>query len=145
MENNREIIDPDPFSIAVAIAATCTAAAAIGTNIRARRREKMDIRNQLYKAYRALNSTEKCLRNFASYIDQFNYLNSPFRIASVSILEDTRTADDLKRIYMESCYAGRDLIEVSIELSNLLGDEDAVECQKKVMEFDNFFKKYYQE
>lgn len=42
---------------------------------------------------------------------------------------------------MESCYAGRDLIEVSVELSNLLSDENATECQKKVVEFDDFFKK----
>ena len=142
MENDHKVaIDPDPFSIAIAIATACSAAAAIGTVVRTRRRERREIRNQLHKAYRALNSAEKSLKNFASYIDQFDFLNSPFRIASISIFGDTGTGDDLKRIYMESCYAGRDLIEVSAELSNLLSDEDATECQKKVIEFDDFFKK----
>ena len=141
MENTHEVVDPDLFTVAIAIAAACSAAATIGNAIRERRRERREIRNQLYKAYRALNSAEKCLKNFASYIDQFNFLYSPFRIASTSIFGDTRTADDLKRIYMESCYAGRDLIEASSDLSNLLSDEDAAECQRKVVEFDNFFKK----
>jgi len=72
---------------------------------------------------------------------RIDFLNSSFRIASISIFGDTRTGGDLKRIYMESCYAGRNLIEVSAELSNLLSNEDAAECQKKAIEFDDFFKK----
>jgi hypothetical protein len=73
-----------------------------------------------------VSGTEKCLKNFASYIDRFDFLDSPLCIASISIFGDTRTVNDLKRIYMESCYAGRDSIEVSSDLSNLLSDEDAV-------------------
>ena len=96
--DHKVVIDPDPFNIAIATA--CSAGVAIGAVIRARKRERREIRNQLHKAYRALNSAEKCLKNFASYIDQFDFSNSPFCIASISIFGDIRTGDDLKRIYM---------------------------------------------
>lgn len=141
---NKPILDPDPFSIAIAISTACSAAAAIGTFVRAggqKKRKQKDIRNQLHKAYRALNSTQKCLRNFVSFIDQFGYLEASFRIASAPILGDREIINDLKRIYMESCYAGRDLIAAVVELSNLLDDNDAIECQKNVMKFDDFFRK----
>ena len=142
-KSNKSILDPDPFSIAIAISTACSAAAAIGTFVRTgrrKKRERKDIRNQLHKAHRALNSTEKCLKNFVSFIDQFGYLEASFRIASAPILGDRRTTNDLKRIYMESCYAGRDLIGAVVELSNLLNDNDAIECQKNVMKFDDFFR-----
>jgi len=143
-KTSKPMLDPDPLNIAIAISSACSAAAAIGTFVSMRGREKKtkrnEIRNQLHKAYRALNSTHKCLKDFISFIEQFGHLDAAFRIASAQILGPTTITNDLKRIYMGSCYAGRDLIEAAAKLSDLLDDQDAAECQKNVMKFDDFLR-----
>jgi hypothetical protein len=123
--------DPDPLTIALAILTAITPIGAIivEKSVDARvenQRRQREIRNALYKSARALNETERVLRDFVSYIKEQGMLDRQVGLGSASLRGDSSVITELKLLYRDSCSAGLKLNDAMIDLSYYLLRNDFV-------------------
>jgi hypothetical protein len=128
-----DLYDPEPFTIALSIIQTITP---IGTLLAERRidrfrdekKRNIAVRNALYDSYRAVNETERLLKDFVSYLDQQGLLGSQFALGRASIIGDPSVIAEIKNLHKDSYSASKKLNDAMIELSKLLDREDFYRC-----------------
>src|SRR5688572_13191852 len=121
--------DPDPLTIAFSILTAITPIGAIivdkGIDARKESQQRQrEVRNALYKSARALNETERVLRDFVSFMEEQGILNREVRLGYASFRGDSFTISELKSLYKDSCNAGRKLNDAMIDLSFFLTKND---------------------
>jgi len=128
-DKELEVYDPDPLTILLSIVTALTPVGVLIVDKRfdiAREDKKrtQNIRNSLFAATRALNETERILKDFVSYMDQQGLLNRDVRLGGASIVGDYSVIIEVKTLYKDSYNAGRKLNDAMIELSRLLDRND---------------------
>jgi len=128
-ETNRAIYDPDPLTIVFSVitALTPVGVLIVDKNIdiyRENKKRSQSIRNSLFSATRALNETERVLKDFISYMNQQGLLNRDVRLGGASLVGDYSVITEVKTLYKDSYNSGRKLNDAMIELSRLLDSND---------------------
>lgn len=128
-EQEQALYDPDPITILLSIVTALTPVGALIVekrieNSRENKRRIQDIRNALFSAARALNETERVLKDFVSYLDQQGLLDRDVRLGGASIIGDYAVINEAKTLYKDSYNSGRKLNDAVIELSRLLENRD---------------------
>lgn len=143
-----ELIDPDPFAILLALlGAFSTIGATLGPVLVkesfARRREQRvreeEIRDSFFDAYRALNSLERVLKDFQSYIEQYDLWRVELRVGRGSFGGTKDTIADIKRLYSDTNRSGKILLDKFIVLSGTLQDQDFNVVTGYVNQIDDSF------
>jgi hypothetical protein len=128
-DQKQALYDPDPLTILLSIV---TALTPVGVLIvdkridisRENKRRSQNIRNSLFSATRALNETERVLKDFISYLDQQGLLDRDVRLGGASLIGDYSVIAEAKTLYKDSYNSGRKLNDAMIELSRLLENRD---------------------
>ncbi len=128
-----DVYDPEPFTIALSIIQTITPIGSLLAErtidrFRDKKKHNIAIRNALYNSYRAVNETERLLKDFVSYLDQQGLLGSQFGLGRASITGDSSVIAEIKNLHKDSYSASKKLNDAMIELSRLLDREDFYRC-----------------
>src|SRR5574341_1144606 len=140
MANNKtkkevEIYDPDPLTIALSIINAVTPVGSvlgdktIDYHVEKKKRRE-SIRNALYDSYRAINETERILKDFVSHLDQQGLLSREFRLGTAPFLGDSSVISEIKSLHKDSYTASKDLSDAMIVLSRYLDDKDFYNCAR---------------
>lgn len=134
-KKEAEFCDPDPLTIAISIINAVTPVGSVLADKTFdhhvdKKKRKESIRNALYDSYRAINETERILKDFVSYLDQQGLLAREFRLGRAPFVGESSVIAEIKNLHKDSYNASKDLGNAMIILSKYLDDRDFYNCAR---------------
>jgi len=139
------IYDPEPLTLVLTILGAISPVGVLIADktinhVREGKKREQNIRNSLFAATRALNETERVLKDFVSFMDQQRLLDRDVRLGEASMEGDYFMISELKNLYKDSYNAGKRLNDAMIDLSSLLGNDDFHRIRRVSSELEETFQ-----
>lgn len=147
-QQRNELIDPDPFPILLAfLSAFSTIGVALGPvlvkeafdNRREQKKRTEEIRRAFFDAYRTLNSLDRALKDYRTFIDQYRLWHVELRVGRGAFAGPRETASDIERLYADINRYGKTLMNRFVVMSTMLDGEDFKIVSKYVQRYDASF------
>jgi len=136
--------DPDPFTIALLVLAGISSVGVIVQVARGIRRDKQEerrqIENGIFNSFRGLYRLKNCHERFRTYIDQYDYIDSPLAIGRTPLPPDPETRREVRKLSEEISSTGLELSDQLTKVGDIIADSEYKEkLQSLVLKLDQDF------